>query len=362
MKNFKVFLLSLIGFFLAISPGATMAAQALGASPLLVGSIVTAGTVLAYNKFSSNVNAFVSGVENETWVDYMIQRFWKDNAFLKFFFNESKRVLAGRVVHIPQPGTKPTATKNRTEFPAVAVRRTQTDITYLLDEYSVDPSHIHNLDKIELTFDAMDEAYGDQLGVLNEVIADDTIIKILTGIPAGSIIKTSGDAVLATLENATGNRKAAVHKDIRRIKLLMNTKNVKKTDRYALLEENMADQIFESLSDNQERDFSRYADAETGVLGVLYGFKIMTRSSVAAATNADVIRALGATTIATDCAVSLFWQKDCVAFALGDIDMFDDLGNPLYYGDIISSTQRMGCRRRRADNLGVVAYIQATAA
>jgi len=366
MKSLFIALLSFVGFILFTAPAANALAAQVHTSPVLVeiGFALAVFAVTAASK-PSLLNVHTAGVEKEAWVDYIIKRFWKDNGFLTKFASESNKVLNGRVVHIPNPGAKPTAVKNRSVFPAVAVRRTDSDISYLLDEYSIDPIHIHELEKVELSYDKLNDVYGDQLGVLNDAIAEDTIIKIMTGITAPNIVHTSGgktgDTTEATLIGATGMRKLSVHQDIRKVNLRMNTTNVPKNDRVGLLEENMADQIFGSLSDTENRNFTQYANAETGVLGRLYGFDIMTRSSVAAATNADAIRAFGAAILPTDNAASIFWQKGCVAFALGEIKIFDDTDNPLYFGDIISTSQRSGARRRRADDLGVVALIQGAA-
>ena len=46
--------------------------------------------------------------------------------------------------------------------------------------------------------------------------------------------------------------------------------------------------------------------------------------------------------------------------ALGDSILFDDQGNPLYYGDIISFLQRAGGKSIRADKAGVVLIKQGT--
>ncbi|GGH02779.1 hypothetical protein [Pedobacter zeae] len=359
MRRFKAFLLPLIGFLLAIMPLSTALKEAPAA--LQIVAVLGIAGALAFSKTYAP-GAYTAGVAKEVWQDYIVERFWKDNVFLKFFRDAGKHVLVGKVVHIPNPGAKPAVVKNRSEFPATAVRRTDTDITYSLDEYSVDPTHVHNLDKIEPSYDALDEAYGDQMGSLNDVVADDMIIKVLSAIPAGNIIRTSGAAIAAYLAGQTGNRKGAVHGDVLRIRTAMSKQGVPDRDRYALLDEDMYAQIFASLSDTQANAFNQFANTETGVLGKLYGFLIMTRASVAAASSADVIRALGAAVQATDNAVSLFWQKDCVEFALGEVKVFDDTDNPLYYGDLVSSAQRAGGRRRREDNAGVIAYIQDAAA
>src|SRR5690606_23159471 len=121
----------------------------------------------------------------------LVKRFWKDNGFLKTWASDNDNVLAGRVVHIPTPGSKPTVVKNRNSFPATAVRRTDTDITYTLDEYSSDPVHVHNLENIELSYDKLDDSYGDVIGAVNETSADDLLIKVAGTVDSSMIAYTT---------------------------------------------------------------------------------------------------------------------------------------------------------------------------
>jgi hypothetical protein len=138
----------------------------------------------------------------------------------------------------------------------------------------------------------------------------------------------------------------------------MNVNKVPKQDRYVLIDDNMFDYFYDSLSDTNAKDFSRYADAANGIIGKLHGFNIATRSSVLAATNADAINALGAALAATDNLCSIAWQKNTVAFAIGDKNLYQDMNNPLYYGDIHSALVMAGGRVRRDDGLGVYIITQ----
>lgn len=45
---------------------------------------------------------------------------------------------------------------------------------------------------------------------------------------------------------------------------------------------------------------------------------------------------------ATDNLGVFCWQKDSNSKAQGDINVFQDLGNPQYYGDIYSGVEEMG--------------------
>lgn len=302
-------------------------------------------------------NALMS-VVLETWARYIIERFWKDNAFLKNTFDDSDNVLSGRIVHIPQPGSKPAVVKNRAVFPGTAVRRSDTDVVYALDEYSTDPTHIPNIDAIHLSYSKQDSVMGDHMAVLNETVADDLLLKWATN---AVIVKTTGVAV-APITGQTGNRKGFPHTDLQKLMIRMNVDKVPKQDRYILIDDNMFDSFYTSLSDTNAKDFSRYADAENGVVGKLHGFHIMTRASVIAFANAGTVKALGAALGATDHLASLAWHKNSLATAIGDMKLFQNSNDALYYGDVHSALVMAGGRVRREDGLGIYAIVQDNAA
>lgn len=322
------------------------------------------GAVAGTLALASIVKPTQSGVLNdvivETWRPYIVERFWKDNTFLRFVTDASDSVLQGRIVHIPQPGAKPTVVKNRSSFPAAAARRTDTDIVYALDEYTTDPTHIPNIDAIHLSYSKQDSVLGDHMQVLNELVADDLLIKWASSANV-PIIRTTGAAV-APITGQTGNRKGFGHTDLKKLMIKFNADGVPKNDRYIIIDDNMFEFFYDSLSDTQSKDFSRYMDAENGVIGKLHSFNIMTRASVIASTNADAIKALGAALAATDHLASFAWQKQCLEFAMGDVKLFEDKNNPQYYGDIYSTLVMAGGRCKRADGKGVVVLRQDNAA
>ena len=299
-----------------------------------------------------------SGVIVEIWVNYIIERFWKDNAFLRNAYNDSQYVQQGRFVHIPQIGTKPNVVINRQVFPATAVRRADTAVLYGLDEYTTDPTHIPNIDRIHLSYNKQDSVLGDHMAVLDETVADDMLIKWAAN---AANYKTTGAQIVmgnpSVLEvppaiGQTGNRFAFTHRDLKNLMTRMNINNVPKSDRFVLIDDNMYDAFYDTLGETNARDFSQYADAANGVVGRLHGFNIMTRSSVLATTGGNV-NPLGSVLAADSNLCSLAWQKDTVAFALGDKILFSDPNNPLYYGDLYSTLVMAGGRVRREDGLGV---------
>ena len=289
----------------------------------------------------------------ESWATYIMERFWKDNAFLKNAYSDDQYVLQGRIVHIPQPGAKPNVVKNRSVFPAVAVRRTDTDVLYSLDEYTTDPTHIPNIDAIHLSYSKQDSVMGDHMQVVNETVADDMLIK--WGTNATIVATTGGPTAITVLPTTgqTGTRLAFHHRDLQALMIRMNVDNVPKQDRFIMIDDNMFDGFYSSLGDTSAKDFSAYADAASGVIGKLHGFSIMTRSSVLALASDNSLKALGSALAATDNLASLAWHKNSVATAIGDKKLFQDLGNPLYYGDVHSVLLMAGGRVRRADSKGI---------
>lgn len=352
MKSFKFFTGLMKLFFIAV-----LFAVVTGINPLIpfVALIVLSCTI-------PMPKHAMFGTVLEAWAAYIIERFWKDNAFLKNSYDDSQYVLQGRIVHIPQPGAKPAVVKNRNSFPAAAVRRSDTDVLYPLDEYSTDPTHIPNIDKIHLSYSKQDSVLGDHMSVISETVADDMLIKWAAN---ATVVATTGGAAAGTVApvaGQTGNRLGFDHRDLKKLMIRMNVDKVPKQDRFMLFDDNMFEFFYDSLSDTNARDFSRFADAANGVIGKLHGFTIGSRSSVLAATSADVINALGAALGATDNLCSIAWYKNSVASAIGDTKLFQDMDNPLYYGDVHSALVMAGGRVRRADAAGVYVIKQGTPA
>lgn len=304
-------------------------------------------------------------IQKELWTDYIMGNLFKNNEFLNYAFNADQHVLAGKVVHIPQAGAKPGVKKNRTELPAAVTRRTDVDVTYAIDEYTLNPTLIPNADTIELSYDKMDSVMTENMETLQEFTAEGMLYNWRVE-DAAYILRTTGPAVAATASGATGNRKKLLKEDLKRAQALMNKLNISRQDRYALIPSDLYSQLLDD-ADLMKRDNSKELDLPNGVVMRLYGFNLMERSKVLIYTNAATPVAKDPdpdvfVEAATDNDAILCWQKNCVERALGTVDFFEDLGNPLYYGDIYSGLVRMGGRKRRQDAKGVVAIVQDSAA
>ncbi len=297
-------------------------------------------------------------IQVEVWQNHIEGNLFKDNEFLMCSTDAGQYVMQGKVVHIPQAGGTATVEKNRSSFPATASERTDTEVTYNLDAYTTDPILIRNAEVVELSYNKRESVIGEYEAALRQRIADEVLIK-WAPTTSTRIIRTTGDDVETHLSGTSGYRKAITTSDLRKAQLTMNKQNVSKTDRYALFSADMLDQLVKSLSDTQYRDFSKALDEKTGVVGMLYGFKIMQRSdTVVYNAAATAVNAYGASVAADDNDAVICWQKDAVERAIGSITFFERQQDPLYFGDVYSFEVRMGGRIRRNDQKGLVAIVQ----
>lgn len=298
-------------------------------------------------------------IQKEIWTKELSEQLYKGNEFILRATNHDEYVMEGKVVHIPQDGAAANVVKNRTVYPATAVQRVDSEVTYLLDQYDISPTFVSNVDTVELSYDKLASIIRNMSKKLREAVADDIIAKWLVGITTANIIRTTGAATAVSTAGQTGTRLAMTANDLKKAKLRMDLANIPSEGRYAMFESNMLDQLTGDLNVTQNRDFSSKFDATSGTIGRLYGFDILQRSTVAMANaTATTINANGQTVLATDNVALMCWQQDSVARALGEVSFFDDMANPLYYADIVSALVRMGGRRVRADDLGIIVIAQ----
>lgn len=303
----------------------------------------------------------VAAVQAELWVDFIIDKLFRDNSILRAPRRLDSYVLGGKVVHLPQAGANVGGEKNRTVYPGTVVQRTDTELTFPLDHFTTNPVLLQNAEQAELSYDKMASLMVDQMEWLDEAVTNEMLFN-WSGVGADQILRTSGADSSANLAHgtATGTRKRMTAADFKNVMVALNKQNVAKEGRVALL---CSDMLGELLEDPmlQARDVAREADYQNGRIARLYGFDIMERSTVNLFTNAapPVKKAVGAADAASDNQSSLFFQKNAIGLGMGSVEFFESKADPTYYGDIYSALVRCGGRQLRADGKGVISLVQA---
>lgn len=358
--NLIVFLSAALMF---ASPVSVHAAEIVQNYPL---AIVPGIVGLSYGAFihikSIFQNPFVlNAIEVEMWSDFIANNLYRGVEFLKNCFRADQYVLKGKVVHIPQAGSKPNAQKNRafSGVGATKTKRTDTDVVYALDEFTTDPVVIEDAATVQLSYDKMESVLNDHIGVLSEVILDN-ILNAWMPSQSTNIIRTTGSAVATHLPASTGTRKAFTLTDFKNARIALNKQKVLRTDRFAIMSEDMWGQLEAELKATPTRDYVTVFDPIEGEIKKLYGFTIVTTPVMPIYDNAGtpVVRAVGAAGAATDNDAVLFYQKNHLELAMGEIKFFETPNSAIDYGDVYSALVRMGGRKRYANETGVIALIQ----
>ena len=301
-------------------------------------------------------------VQKQIWQNTIIEEFWPDDSFASKATNDSQYVNQGKTVHIPNAGAASGVVKNRGELPAGVKVRTDVDVEYTLEEFTTDPVRIPHADTVELSYSKRNSVIKqDKEKLRNE--AHQSVLEKWSPDATYRIV-TTGAARPAYITSATGNRKAMTTKDVLALQTKFDLQDVPAENRYLLLDAVMYNDLLGDMIESQKIGFFAQADAKKGIVGELYGFKVMKRSKVLRYTaDGTLVKTTeGAKLNATDVAAGLAFHSDAVSVAMGEVKMFGSEDNPTYYGDIYSFLVRSGGAKRRNDGKGIFAIVEGTVA
>lgn len=319
---------------------------------------VAIGIVYFAGAFVPKPANILADLNVEIWHKFIEEELFPDDSFMNYAVDVSGEVLNGKVVHIPNAGKASNVKRNRTNLPAQVKRREDVDVTYTLDEFTSDPIFISDIEKVELSYDKISSVMSGDMSNMRKEVSEWMIFKWFTN---ANFIPTTGDAVPSHVPNSTGNRKAFTIADIIAAQVIFNKADFEQSGRYMMLDATMYAQLQTEMSSNAQRDFLSHQDVAKGILGQLYGFNIMMRSTVAILNTSNVLQNPDYEPVTTSRAGAVAWQRTAVEKAKGTIKMFDDTNSPTMYGDIYSFLTRAGGRNRRADKAGVLVISQANA-
>ncbi|AYD48206.1 hypothetical protein [Arachidicoccus soli] len=308
----------------------------------------------------------IVGLNKGIWRQDIIANLYKNNAFAQRAVSADSFVKEGAYVIIPKAGAPTEVKKNLAVFPQVAVQRNDSSIMYEIDTYYALPRVIPNIKKYELSYDLRQSVIGEDQQYLIDNMMQGLLFNWAPG--AANIIETTGPATALDLidTTATGTRLIMDKAQFKQIAKSFANSRLTPFRKTALLTANHYYQLFESFSDAEKTNFNSFVDEVNGIIGKYMDVEIMMRDTVLRGrktagvwgivdTQADDFAAT-----AGDSAVSLFWTENSVERAQGEIDVFDNPGQALYYGDVFSANARLGGRIRRTEGVfGVVEAIGA---
>lgn len=306
-------------------------------------------------------------LQQEVWAKDIQDNFYQNNEFLAKSTDHSMWVNF-KTVHIPQVGAASTVEKNRSILPATIGSRTDTDLTYNLNEYTIDPILLTNLEEIQISYNKRSSVMFNIMEALKYTVATQTLY---SWAPSGAsrIVSTTGSTSTYNLPHstATGSRKMLTLADLSAAKLKLDNDNVPKTGRVLLIPDYMFDIDLLNISNVAQAQAFGSPVLPNGVVARIMGFDIYTRPDVLCYDNTGtpVIKAINGdgsltTAATTDQGAGIAYHPSFVAKAMGDIKMFYRENDPVYYGNVLSGLMMHGAAKLRTDQKGIVAIVQGT--
>lgn len=298
-------------------------------------------------------------IQKEIWIADIKETLHEGSEFILAGSDHSAYV-DNKTVHVPQAGSAPAIAKNRSSVPATIAQRTDTELTYNLDEFTTDPVLIKDLDELQTSYVKRQSVLSQHIAIMNERIGTETAYSWAPSADADLVLRTSGSAT-AELPHATatGTRNLLTKEDVAKMARKLDLDNAPKNDRYLVLPTSMYYELFQ-VDALIRKDFGGAGDILKGVVNELFGFKIFIRPTVVTydEASAGAKQAVGASASATDCLGAIGFQKGSVAKALGSINVFADEDKPEYYGSVFSALVMHGASKLRSDDKGIVAMAQ----
>ena len=298
-------------------------------------------------------------LQKEIWIQDIKETLHQGSEFIKAGTDHSAFV-SNKVVHMPQSGSMSTIEKNRSSLPGTIAQRTDTELTYSLNEYTTDPVLITDLDELQTSYAKRMSVLGQHIDATNERIGTEVAYEWAPSASASLVLRTTG-AATSQLPNATatGTRLLITKEDIARMARKLDLDNAPKNDRVLVLPTSMYYELF-SVDALIRNDFGRALNMIDGQVNEIFGFKVFTRPEVVYFNEvaSGVKKAVGAVDAVTDCYGAIAFQKNSVAQALGSIKVFANEGVAEYYGSVFSAMVMHGASKTRTDNKGLVALAQ----
>ena len=311
-------------------------------------------------------------LQKEIWIQDIQETLNQNAAFLPYSVDDSS-YIAFKTVHIPQSGANPNIKVNPSSFPLAISERTDTDLTYSMRQYALEPTLITNIDELQVSYDKRQSVIGQQMSTLTEIIGNYVANSWAAG-GSANIIRTTGASGGALAPSATGARKLVTLQDINNMAKKLDNDNMPRDNRYLLMNVDMFWELM-LISDVLRASYNGFQGQpnviQTGVVAMLSGFKIMIRPTVAIYDNTStpVLKSLTNgyyTGAASDNLACIAWHSSVVSRALGSMTPMYDSGSngngkPEYLGSIFNMEVMLGSAIRRSDKKGVAALVQAHA-
>jgi hypothetical protein len=280
------------------------------------------------------------------------------NDFYKNSISETGIAADAETFEIPNLSDIGEAVEGKpTILPLMVTTTDDTKVTGTMKTFYSNPLLITDPEEIVLNYSKRQNKQLQQAMAMNTKVADYTLYQWSPTV-AARLTPSTGSARATTILTLTGNRLAVKKEDVLTVWKKFQNMNSSNApgEIFGLLTPDAAADLLTVL----DVDFYKSGNSDMimkGIIGMLYGIKLMIRSKPALF-NASNTRLKTVGTVATDRPASLFWHSGMVCHAEAHAKTYVNQDDATYMGTVISSSVRFGAEKCRADEAGVVALYE----
>lgn len=138
-----------------------------------------------------NFNALFAGVNKEIWLDKLKENFYSKTPWLEGVDDWSEWVEYN-TLNYTIAGSNPTILKNNAVWPIVAVQRTDTNYTVVLDTYDSTTTRVRNVEEIEVSVKKLESVIDQHKKSLMQEIATECLWNYAPATAAAGAIAVTG--------------------------------------------------------------------------------------------------------------------------------------------------------------------------
>ena len=297
---------------------------------------------------------------------------WPLNDFLSQCKDDTMFVNNDKV-NLPHAGTAPTVEEGRTSA-STPEKRTDSATQYDMAELSTAATWLQYSEELIVNYNKRESILSEHRNALQKALAEKVAHKWArggdsenswstkpdkvktTGADRAVLLRTAGSGGVAV----TGYRSAVTFENILEVIGKLNYSDVPADGRIAVIPSSFFSDLLQ-LEEFKSSDYVNVKPLPGAPLSFSWlGMQWYVRSFVTAWTYVadSVLKTPTADSVATDCAGALFYHKDFVRAAKGDVKVFLNLDMANLYGSQMSALARYGAIGSRSNSKGIVNLVE----
>jgi hypothetical protein len=315
--------------------------------------IVRTGYYFIFGDYIPSLGLF-AGINKEIWTDKLKEVFWAEGTFLDGVDDWSEWV-ENNTINFTNMGADPVVLKNNAVWPIVAVQRTDTNGTVVLDTYDTTTTRVRNVEEIEASINKLESVIKQHRMKLQMDIQSEALWNYSPTGPTSAtapVVDTTGATRSITIRGGTLSSVGArcTLENLSTLQEQMDNQDFPEAGRTLVL----CPTHRKDLMDQDATLFKQFSNLKAGQFLDIFGFKVtsFTRNPVYHKTT-KVKAAYGAAFDATnDVPASIAFIKQEVMKCMGTVEVFHkEKGiNPEQRADEIGFQMRAKCVNPRGQN------------